>query len=250
MLTKEFYIDKDGFKLFAKLDMPLDASKKMPVLVLIHGLTGQMDEAQLEGIRDAANESGIACLRVDMYGHGKSDGDFANHNLLEWVSEILYIIDYVRGLDFVTDVYLSGHSQGGLAAILAAELKSDQIKALVLVSPAINIVYDIKNGHFFDAKYELGDIPESLHFWESFDLKGNYLRIAKGIDVDKAISAYKGSVFVVHGTKDDAVNVSYGIEVADKYKNSTLKLIEGDSHCFDYHLDEMVGAVKDFFKTL
>ena len=246
MTSRDFFIDKDGFKLYAKLDVPKNASKKSPILILIHGLTGQMDEAQLEGVRDAANARGISCLRVDMYGHGKSDGDFANHNLLEWVSEILYVIDYVRELDFVTDIYLSGHSQGGLAAILAAALKADQIKALVLISPAINIVYDIKQGRFFDARFDANSIPESVHFWDDFDIKGNYFRIAKNINIDEAINAYDGPVLVVHGTNDEAVDVACGIKTAEKYSNSTLRLIDGDSHCFDYHLDEMVKAVKEF----
>lgn len=244
--SKDFYIDKDGFKLYAKLDMPKVSSAKLPLLILIHGLTGQMDEAQLEGVVHAANDSGMACLRVDMYGHGKSDGDFSNHNLLEWVSEILYVIDYARELEFVTDIYLSGHSQGGLAAILAGALKADQIKALVLISPAINIVYDVRKGVFFDNTFDIDNIPEYVHFWDEFDLKGNYFRVAKEIHIDEAIAAYDGPVLVVHGTIDDAVDVKYGIETAEKYKNSTLKLIEGDSHCFDYHLDEMVQAVKEF----
>lgn len=248
MITKEFYIDKDGFKLFAKLDTADNSSGKMPLFILIHGLTGQMDEAQLEGARDVAIANGMACLRVDMYGHGKSDGKFENHNLLEWVSEIIYVIDYARELDFVTDIYLAGHSQGGLAAILAAALKSDQIKSLVLMSPAINIVYSSKNGDFFGTKFDKNNLPETVHFRDGYEIKGNYFRVARSINVDEAIAAYKGPVLVVHGTADDAVDVIYGKEVAEKYVDATLKLIEGDTHCFDYHLDEMVQAVDTFLK--
>lgn len=249
MITEEFYIDKNGFKLFAKLDTPEKAKEKMPVLVLIHGLTGQMDESQLEGVRDAAIANEMACLRVDMYGHGKSDGKFEDHNLFEWISEILYVIDYARSLDFASDIYLSGHSQGGLAVILAAALKADQIKALILLSPAINIVYDCLRGDFFGTKFDKDNIPEMIRFWEDFDIKGNYIRVARMFDVDKAIAAYKGPVLVVHGTMDDSVDVAYGKEVAEKYNNSTLKLIEGDTHCFDYHLDEMVQTVNGFLKN-
>lgn len=246
MKSRDFYIDKDGFKLYAKLDMPDMSEERMPILILIHGLTGQMDEAQLEGVRDAANDNGLACLRVDMYGHGKSDGNFSNHNLLEWVSEVLYIIEYAKKMEFVTDIYLAGHSQGGLVAMLASAIKADIIKSLILISPAINIVKDCKSGTFFDARFDEYNIPATVHFWDEYDLNGDYIRVARSIDVDKAIDAYKGPVLVVHGTADDAVDVACGIEVADKYKSSTLKLIEGDSHCFDYHLDKMVQAVREY----
>ncbi|MDO4966021.1 MAG: alpha/beta hydrolase [Lachnospiraceae bacterium] len=246
MNNREYYIDKDGFKLHAKLDFPTDAESKLPILILIHGLTGQMDEAQLYGVRDAALDAGCACLRVDMYGHGKSDGDFSNHNVMEWLCEILYIIDHARNQEFVTDIYLAGHSQGGLAVILAAGMKSDQIKALIPISPAINIVSDSKKGEFFGTQFDKDNLPETVHFWDEFDIKANYFRVAKTLNVDEAISAYDGPVLIVHGTNDESVPVSYGIEVADKYQNATLKLIEGDSHCFDYHLDELILAVKTF----
>ena len=246
MITKEFFIDKDGFKLHAKLDTPENAKAKLPILVLIHGLTGQMDEAHLEGVRGAAIANEMACLRVDMYGHGKSDGVFINHNLLEWVSEIIYVIDYARGLEFVSDIYLAGHSQGGLAVILAAALKADQIKALIPISPAINIVYNSIDGNFFGSEFDKDNIPEMVCFWDGFEIKGNYFRVARTIKVDEAIAAYKGPVLIVHGTADDTVDVAYGREVAEKYSNATLRLIEGDTHCFDYHLDEMVQVVKEF----
>lgn len=278
MENKEFYIDKDGFKLHAKLEFPensyVDSTKnsghstrdvsstssdpghpawnkvRMPIVIIIHGLTGQMDEAQLEGVRDAAHATGCASLRVDMYGHGKSDGEFSNHNLLEWQSEILYIIDYARGLDFVTDIYLAGHSQGGLAVILAAGMKADQIKALIPISPATLIVSESLKGYFFGTKFDQNNLPESIHFWDTFDIKANYFRVARTLHVDEAIDSYDGPVLVVHGTNDESVPVSYGIEVAEKYKNSTLALIEDDSHCFDYHLDEMVAAVTEFLKRI
>lgn len=250
MQNRDFFIDKDGFKLHAKLEFPKEAAGKMPLLILIHGLTGQMDEAQLEGVRDAANANGIACLRVDMYGHGKSDGDFSNHNLMEWLSEILFVIDYAREQDFVTDIYLSGHSQGGLAVILAAGMKPDQIKALIPIAPATNIVSESVKGEFFGTKFDQNNMPEFIHFWDEFDIKANYFRIARTLNVDAAIEAFDGPVLVVHGTDDESVPVSFGIEVADKYNNSTLALIEGDSHCFDYHLDEMVKAVADFLAKI
>ena len=250
MQNRDYFIDKDGFKLHSKLEFPKDVTGKMPLLILIHGLTGQMDEAQLEGVRDAAFATGIACLRVDMYGHGKSDGDFSNHNVMEWICEILYVIDYARSLDFVTDIYLSGHSQGGLSVILAAGMKADQIKALIPISPAINIVSESINGEFFGTKFNKDNLPETVHFWDEFEIKANYFRVAKTLHVDEAIEAYDGPVLVVHGTSDESVPVSFGIEVAEKYKNSTLALIEGDSHCFDYHLDEMVKAVTEFLTKI
>ena len=124
-------ITDDGIRLNARLDMPVvlainkDGAAKCPIMIIIHGFTGHMEEAHLNALSDALNEAGYATLRADMYGHGKSEGSFREHTLFKWMTNAMTLIDYARGLDFVTDIYLCGHSQGGLTAILAAGLKHD-----------------------------------------------------------------------------------------------------------------------------
>ena len=80
---KEFYIDDDGIKLHAKLDMPdgYEEGSKCPLVIVIHGLTGHMEERHITAIARTLNEMGFATLRAEMYGHGKSGGTFENHNL-------------------------------------------------------------------------------------------------------------------------------------------------------------------------
>ena len=72
---EEFFIDCDGIRLHSKLDKP-EGATKCPLCILIHGFTGHMEEAHLIAAQKAMNECGIAVLRVEMYGHGKSDGEF------------------------------------------------------------------------------------------------------------------------------------------------------------------------------
>ena len=124
------YILDDGIKLNAKLDMPKNGAEKCPICVIIHGFTGHMEERHIIAVQEAMNELGVATLRVEMYGHGGSDGEFKDHTLYKWLSNAMAAIDYARKLDFVTDVYLCGHSQGGLTAMLLAGMEKDRIKAL------------------------------------------------------------------------------------------------------------------------
>ena len=113
---KEFYIDSDGTRLHAKLDCP-EGMEKGPLCILIHGFTGHMEEDHIIAAQKAMNDEGVAVLRVEMFGHGQSDGEFKNHTLYKWLGNTLDILDYARSLDFVTEIYLSGHSQGGPACI-------------------------------------------------------------------------------------------------------------------------------------
>lgn len=244
MENREFFIDKDGFKLHAKLDFPEGNAEKMPLVILSHGLTGHMEERHIVAAAKAITQSGYACLRVELYGHGQSDGKFENHNVAEWVLELLYIVDYARQLDFVTDIYLSGHSQGGLAVILAAGMKADMIKGLIPLAPAIVIVDACKDGSFFGQAHDITQIPEELHLWPDKFVTGNYIRTGRLLPVDAMIDAYKGPVLIIHGTEDEAVPYRYATDAAAKYENCELVTIEGDDHCYDYHLDQVTDALK------
>ncbi|MBQ8087963.1 MAG: dienelactone hydrolase family protein, partial [Clostridia bacterium] len=74
MNTHQFTIMDDGIRLNAKLDYPKDFSGKCPLVIVIHGFTGHMEERHIIAVTEAINEAGFAALRVDMYGHGHSDG--------------------------------------------------------------------------------------------------------------------------------------------------------------------------------
>lgn len=238
------FITDDGIKLDAILEKP-NKNGKCPLMIIIHGFTGNKDERHLLAVSKMFNEIGLATLRVDMYGHGKSEGEFSNHTLFKWMTNAMTIIDYARTLDFVTDIYLCGHSQGGLTVMLAAALKHDQIKAIIPMSPAISIPYDAKLGNVFGSKFDPQHIPEEIGN-PGWTLKGNYFRVAQAIDVDSAIDKYSGPVLIVHGDQDESVPVRFSVAAAKRYKNADLVIVKGDTHCYDNHLDEVVASTRSW----
>ena len=244
------FITDDGIKLNAKLDMPTNGAAKCPLCLVFHGFTGHIEEDHILAVSKGLNEIGVATLRVDLYGHGNSDGEFKNHNLYKWLNNILTVVDYAKTLDFVTEMYMCGHSQGGLAVTLAAAMERDTIKALIPLSPAYVIIEGAKQGELLGQPFDPENIPDMLQSWDGRELSGNYIRVAQSIDLDAAIKKYTGPVLIVHGDADEAVPVEYGIEASKKFANCTLKLIPGDTHCYDYHLDQAVKAVQEFVKGL
>ena len=84
-MSREFFIDKDGFKIHAKLDIP-EGLQKFPLVIVVHGFTGHMEERHIIAVSEAARRTGMATLRVELYGHGQTDGRFEqdkkNVNLL------------------------------------------------------------------------------------------------------------------------------------------------------------------------
>ena len=244
------YIQDDGIRLNAALDMPegYRPGQKCPLVVVIHGFTGHIEETHITAVSKGINDVGFATLRVDMYGHGHSDGEFRRHTLYKWLTNALTVIDYARGLDFVTDLYLCGHSQGGLLVMLAAAMKHDIVKGLIPLSPAWMIPEIARGGELLGERFDPDHIPETLHGWNGLELDGNYARVAQTIHVEEAIDRYRGPVLIVHGDEDEAVPVEYGIRAAERYANGRLVLIPGDDHCYNHHLDQVLEAVREWLR--
>jgi pimeloyl-ACP methyl ester carboxylesterase len=256
---QEFYIDSDGVALHAKLEMPEGAPERCPLCIVQHGLTGHMEEEHILAVSAALREVGVATLRVEMYGHGKSGGSFGKHTLLKWVDNMLDVVDYAKGLPFVTDLYLCGHSQGGLLTMLIAALRPDDLAAIMPLSPAIIIVDSARNGELFGMTFDPQHIPDRIYLGdprlaeggtETPSFCGDYFRVAQHIHVGEAIAAYHGPVLLVHGTDDMAVPVSYSKDAAKKYENAQLVLLEGDDHNYHKHLNLACKAVQDFIGSL
>ena len=219
---------------------------RIPLMILVHGFTGHMEETHILAAGRAANEAGFAVLRAEMYGHGKSDGEFSGHTLMKWIGNVTAVIDYARTLDFVSDLYMCGHSQGGLLTMLVGAMQQDRLRALVELSPASMIPADARRGEVLGTYFDPDNIPEFLTSEDSWTLSGNYVRAAQMIDVDYAIAKYKGPVLIVHGTGDKTVPCHYSVEIAKKYADARLVTIPGDTHCYDYHLDMVEEAVRAF----
>lgn len=256
---QEFFIDSNGIKIHAKLEMPDGAPERCPLCIVQHGLTGHMEENHIIAVAEALRAVGVATLRVELYGHGQSGGSFAKHTLLKWVDNMLDVMDYAKGLDWVSDLYLCGHSQGGLLTMLIAALRPDDLKAIIPMSPAIVIVDAARQGSMFGLTFDPVHVPDRISFGNPSlaeggtqlpSFCGDYFRIAQKIHVDEVIAAYHGPVLFTHGTADEAVPVQYSIDASAAYENAQLVLLENDDHGYHQHLDQVCAAVQDFIRAL
>ena len=119
------YINDDGIRLSAVLEKP-EGIEKCPLVILLHGFTSAKDRPHNLLAAKAMRDAGFATLRFDLYGHGESGGEFRKHTLWKWVSNTMTVIDHALELGY-TELYLSGHSQGGLVAALVAGMETDRI---------------------------------------------------------------------------------------------------------------------------
>ena len=243
------FFDMDGVRLNAKLELPDNEEEKSPLMIISHGFTGHMEERHILAVSETVRALGFASLRVELYGHGHSGGTFHDHDILKWVSELTQIIDRMRRLDFVSEIWLCGHSQGGLAMMLAAAERKDVVKGLIPLSPAWMIPEGARRGNLLGMRFDPEQLPEEIPLGGGVTLGGNYLRVAQGVDAKAAIRAYEGPVLIVHGTADDTVPYPFAEQAAAMYRNCTLVPVADDTHCFDRHLDQMTEALRGWLSA-
>ena len=234
----------DGIRLSAALERPNQG--RCPLVIFLHGFTSSKDRPHNVASCEAMREAGLATLRFDLYGHGESDGEFRKHTLYKWISNTMAVIDYARSLDFVTDIYLSGHSQGGLVAALVAGMEPDRIGGLILRAPAFMIPRCAREGNMLGRRFDPRHVPDEIQTIKGLTLEGNYIRVAQTFFVEEFIDRFTGQVLLIHGDMDDTVPLQDSRSAAMRYQQCRFEIIPGETHHFDQHPEKMKAAIRNW----
>lgn len=140
--VKDFIFSGKNTKLTygATLTIPKN-KKKYPIAILISG-TGQHDRNYTYGGRnfftvlaDYLARQGIASLRVDDRGIGKTTGDFENATTGDFADDIEEEITYLKSDPTIdaSHIGLIGHSEGGMIASIVSSRNKD-VKFMISLS--------------------------------------------------------------------------------------------------------------------
>jgi uncharacterized protein len=139
------YVNQDaGDTLAGTLTLPR-AGGPVPVALLITGSGPQDRDEALMGhkpffvLADYLTRRGIAVLRVDDRGVGKSTGKFKKATSLDFLSDVLAGVAYLKTLKEIDPhkIGLIGHSEGGMIAPMAAVKSSDVAFIVLMAGPGI-----------------------------------------------------------------------------------------------------------------
>lgn len=240
----EIIIPTPKGKLSALLQKPENVSR-CPLVILMHGFMSNKKLEPLKSIACELERRGVASLRFDFDGHGKSYGKFCDMTVLNELEDAKAVYEYARNLPFVSEISLLGHSQGGVVAgMLGGELK-EKIKSIVQLSPAAVLRDDALNGVLMGRHYDPRNPPERLFVMFHWVGK-NYFTVAQTLPIYETSARYEGPVCLIHGTKDRIVPFSYSEKYHEVYKNSELHLIDGENHILSKHRKEVIAISVDF----
>jgi putative redox protein len=215
-----------GDPLAARLDSPVGEIKAYALFV--HCFTCSKDFLAASHISSTLVDKGIAVLRFDFTGLGKSEGEFSNTNFSSNIEDIKAAIDFMSS-EGKTPQILIGHSLGGSAILRAAE-SAPELRALV----TINAPSDPSHlRHLF--KNSLQEIESQGY--AKVVLAGREFNIQKQFldDLEKHKSlAYLQNIhaafLIFHSPQDNIVDVdnAKSIFTAARHPKSFISLYEAD----------------------
>jgi len=221
-------------RLKAVIQIPeLKAEQKVPMVIICHGFGGHKDAGLLKMISDDLEAKGIASIRFDFNGHGESEGDFQNMTVLNEIGDAKKVYEYVKGLSYVGDIALCGHSQGGVVAVMTAgELGADKVKALALLAPAAVLRDDALKGQLMGKYYDAGNIPEYVEIYGGRKVGREYIRIAQELPIYETAREYQGATIILHGKADRVVPYTYATRFNEVIRYSHVKYYDKVDHIF------------------
>ena len=134
----------EGITLVGTLTMP-SAGGPFPAVVLITGSGPQDRNEEIFGhkpffvLADYLTRNGIAVLRFDDRGTGKSTGNYARSDANNFANDVVAGIEFLKKNDKIdkSKIGLIGHSEGGMIAPMIASENPDVAFIVMMAGPGI-----------------------------------------------------------------------------------------------------------------
>lgn len=227
---------------------------RCPMVILMHGIFASKNFNPIPVLAKGLAEAGIASIRFDFDGHGKSQGRMQDMTIEKEIADATAIWTYVSSLPYVENIGLLGHSQGGVVASMTAGRLATDGKApagIVLIAPGSVIKEACQAGKFFNARFDPTDPPEFVRCLFFMKLGREYLLTTQQLDIYGTAAAYQGPVLLLHGSRDGTVPMWCSEKFLEAYGNhATLQVVEGENHTITRHRKEVVASTVAFFKKV
>ena len=227
--SEDLWCERDGLRIYGIVYRPKGIEGRMPAVIFSHGFGGSHNTGAQYAQRLAAKGYVVYCF--DFCGatsSSRSDGATTDMSIFTEESDLKAVVATIKAQDYVdsSQLYLMGTSQGGMVSAMAAAELSADIKAAILLYPALCIADNAKE--WFGTK---DGIPDTYNLW-GVTLGRAYFERLFDFDTYGYISRYTGPVLIVHGDQDGIVPVSYAEQAAETYANAELHILPGAGHGF------------------
>ena len=224
---------------------------KKPVVVFAHGFKGFKDWGHFNMLMEHFIKNGCAFVKFNFSHNGGTVEQpidfpdleaFGNNNYTKELGDLKTVVDWVEHnqeipteeVD-VNQIYLIGHSRAGGVSVIAAN-EDARIKKLICWAPVSDLVNRFDERQLLEWKDKgVMYVPNGrtgqqmpLYFQIVEDTLQNKVRFS----IEKAANELSVPHLIIHGTQDEAVNISEGISIHKWNTDSEMLVVEGGNHTF------------------
>lgn len=226
--------------------------RALPLVIFCHGYKGFKDWGPWSLVAETLAKENMFFVKFNFSHNGTSLSQpnefsdleaFSNNTYSKELEDLNDVIAYFKNgahknrLD-LKNICLIGHSRGGGIVLLSASQRNDISKIITWASVSdyrkrfnegseIFIKWKSEGVKYIENKRTGQLLPHKFNFYEDFIKNEKYL------DIQKAINSLNQPVLLIHGGKDDAVNVKESKELHKLCNTSQLKIIEEANHVFN-----------------
>ena len=240
---------------------------KKPVVVFTHGFKGFKDWGHFNMIMEYFIENGFAFIKFNFSHNGGTAEQpidfpdleaFGNNNYTKELDDLRSVVNWLETnneipteeID-VNQIYLIGHSRGGGVSILAAN-EDDRVKKLICWAPVSDLINRFDKELMDDWKKAgviyVPNVRTNQQMPMYYQLVADTLKNKDRFNIEKAATELSIPHLIIHGTADEAVNVSEGMDIHKWNKDSEILIIEEANHTFGtfhpYNEDSFPDDVK------
>ncbi len=210
MKTLRITIPKGDETLFARLELPAN-NKVKQYAIFAHCFTCNSDLGIVRNISQTLTLAGIAVLRFDFTGLGRSSGEFADTNFSGNVDDLIAVSEYLSE-HYSPPGLLIGHSLGGAAVIMAAK-RIKHLHALVTIGAPSEPAHVT---HLFGTKHS--DIEQKgeaeVHIGgRPFRIRKQFIDDLHHHNAKQIVSDLRVPYLILHSPQDQIVSIDNAAEL-------------------------------------
>ncbi|MBI3412720.1 MAG: alpha/beta fold hydrolase [Candidatus Aenigmarchaeota archaeon] len=205
------------------------------IVISVHGFGADKNYWIIKELSKYLDKKEIASMRFDFMGAGDSEGDVKDSTIEQMVGDLNAAVKYAKEKGY-KKIAVTGHSLGGMVAIIAATLNKD-VHALMLMAPAIDIRHAIKKRmdtykHTKDGMAEVAKTKVKKSFLKN--ISRHVYNEARNLKIP---------VLIIHGDSDKSTDIENARKFFKKLQTvKRLVTVKNANHHFSKrsHLDVLL----------
>ena len=197
---------------------------RMPTTVFLPGYMSDMEGTKALETERFCAEQGLACLRLDYSGHGRSGGAFTDGTIGRWTGDVLSLIDRLTDGPLV----LVGSSMGGGIMLLVALARPERVIGLLGIAAAPDFTEDLMWDAMMPAEREQllrdGMLPVPSEYGDPYPVTAALIKEGRRHLLLRAPIPLRCPVRLLHGQADADVPWETSMRLAQTLESGDVQV--------------------------